>query len=299
MGIAAGGRWRLAKVLLENKVFNKRTAPAPVTAQGRAEGTNRRQQEEEEGSSCLAAPPPQPASIQCFKFTQPTGKSRGSEGPVGGGSGPRQVDPCGGKRMRRDCEDTGHVPSTRTVTAGWPQLNAGPRLGYLHPPWAGHHRGASPSEGGIGLGREGGDPVHPGKGLYAPQERDLRHPRATRNRVGTPCTMGEGTLAPRGAEEGPCPLLGKENPGATGDGEGTWHPPAPPAVPVANLFLTSDMRYPALASSTSTPDSVLPSLLNWAATGLGLLGPPRGSQLAESRPQPGGHSGGVGGVRRG
>lgn len=71
------------------------------------------------------------------------------------------------------------------------------------------------------------------------------------------------------------------------------HPRPPPAVPVANLFLTSDMRYPALASSTSTPDRVLPSLLNWAATGLGLLGPQRGSQLAESRPQPGGTAQGL------
>lgn len=94
---------------------------------------------------------------------------------------------------------------------------------------------------------------------------------------GTPCTPG-----PQGMMKGPS------------------HPRVPPqAVPVANLFLTSDMRYPALASSSSTPDSVLPSLLNWAATGLGLLGPQRGSQLAESRPQPGGDSGDVWGGLRG
>lgn len=42
MDVTAGGRREPAGGLLENKVFNKRAAPAPFTAQGRTEGTDRR-----------------------------------------------------------------------------------------------------------------------------------------------------------------------------------------------------------------------------------------------------------------
>lgn len=69
-------------------------------------------------------------------------------------------------------------------------------------------------------------------------------------------------------------------PGATGDEERTLIPPRSPplALPVANLFLTSDMQCPELVSSTSTPDSALPSLLNCAGMVHGFFGAPRGSE---------------------
>lgn len=58
--------------------------------------------------------------------------------------------------------------------------------------------------------------------------------------------------------------------------------------PVANLFLTSDMRYRVPTSSTSMPDSDVPEPTNWTARlGGGPWGASRHCQLAHSVPEPG------------
>ena len=57
--------------------------------------------------------------------------------------------------------------------------------------------------------------------------------------------------------------------------------------PAANLFLTSEKRYPGPASSISQPDRVLPSLVNWTAREEGLLGPPDRRNRANNEPTPG------------
>lgn len=58
-------------------------------------------------------------------------------------------------------------------------------------------------------------------------------------------------------------------------------------LPVANLFLLRDSRYPGPSSSRSTPDRVLPSLMNCTARVVGLDGPSDSSNLALRDPAPG------------
>lgn len=218
---------------------------------------------------------PRGARARCWPQTGLPAPSRGWASSWGIAQG-------GGNGARGGREGTPSTPGPWGVEKGprvpWGRDSMHPGTGMSHTP------------GPQGGGRGPGAPQGAAKGPHPPQESNPMHPKE-----GNPCTpeSREGTLhTPR---EGPHPPRGHRGWGGDpthplqGRGEGNPAPPRlPPALPVANLFLTSDMRYPALASSTSTPDSVLPSLLNWAATGLGLLGPQRGSQLAESRPQPAG-----------
>lgn len=65
--------------------------------------------------------------------------------------------------------------------------------------------------------------------------------------------------------------------------------PPPPTVlylPETYLFLTNDSLYPAPTSWNSTPDSVVPSQLNWAAMVPWLPGPLDSSKRARSEPTP-------------
>lgn len=55
---------------------------------------------------------------------------------------------------------------------------------------------------------------------------------------------------------------------------------------MANLFLLRDSLYPVPNSSMSTPDSVLPSLINCTARVVGVDGPSESSNLALRDPEP-------------
>lgn len=211
---AAGSRQEPAGGLLENKVFNKRAAPAPFTAQGRAEGTDcraagdnavtatERGPEEEEvgrgGGSHPVAPPPQAASIQClFQVHTTKGKAQGGSGESGG----RRLRTPPGRSLRRKGGEKGlrgwgAGGGTRLAQGGsWPRGQGSmptPNWAICTPPgWA------SPR----GIAQRGGN------GAWGGRERNPRAPRAHgKQGRDPPMHPGKGTSGspgPRGAETDP------------------------------------------------------------------------------------------------